>query len=201
MQIQNPNLKTPSDQEVIELTREILSSGYQKELPATTKPVLDIPSEISTTLPGIFSTLGLGILVILFVILVFFVFNNNVARRDENPADLNGASNDVDFSSLAIADPAELAKQGNFTGAIHALLLRSLVLTGNHIDSSWPRSLTSREILRHEKLPADAQQDLGQLISRVEVYHFGGLNPGENDYHSCQEIYDHLACGLRGTNQ
>ena len=175
---------------------EILKSGYQTKLPVKKDTaVIELPS---VGFSGAFSQVGLVIMIGLLVVLVVFIFNNN--RINHGTTDSLGftSGDGIDFTTLKIPDPKELASRGDFAGAIHALLLRSLVLTSRHIDSTWPRSLTSREILHHGQLPEAARSDLGRLIKRVEIHHFGGLTPIGDDYSLCQEIYDHLEDNLKG---
>ena len=105
---------------------------------------------------------------------------------------------EVDFSRLKVPDPDLLARDGQFAEAIHALLLRSLVLVSRRLGLTWPRSLTSREILHQGALPGEAREQLLKLVQRVEVHHFGGLQPQAPDFQRCREIYDRLDHSLQG---
>jgi len=177
--------------EAVSLARDILGSRYQTELPRTKEVrIVELPV---TVLPDILVKIVLVLAIVLILTFVFNLFYSG-GRLDQNEDDEGGnAAGDIDFSRLRVPDPDKLAAAGRFAEAIHALLLRSLVLISRRLDSSWPRSLTSREILRHGKLPAAARADLGQLIQRVEVHHFGGLEPVAADFSRCREIYARLA--------
>ena len=174
---------------------EILGPRYQTELPEVEEVlVVQIPP---ARLPDIFSKIAMVLGAIIIVVLVFNLFYSP-GRFDSLTGDRFDTQGDIDFSRLKVPDPDRLAAAGQFAEAIHALLLRSLVLIARRLGSSWPRSLTSREILRHGKLPAEASLQLGQLVQRVEVHHFGGLEPAATDYTRCHEIYEKLADGLKG---
>lgn len=182
--------------DAIETAVDLLGPRYQTELPQLKK--VEIVPRPRAVLPDIF----VKILMVLGVVVLFIVIMNLFYSRDglglDDDADLMNANGEIDFSRLQVGDPQQLAAAGRFNEAIHALLLRSLVLTAQRIDSSWPRSLTSREILRNRKLPEKARGHLGQLIHRVEVHHFGGLPPVQNDFTRCLEIYERLDSSLKG---
>ena len=60
-------------------------------------------------------------------------------------------------------------------------------------------SLTSREIVaRARALPKDARAALGDLVLAVEVSHFGGVTPGEDDYKLCVERFHAFGACLSG---
>jgi hypothetical protein len=186
--------------ESIATAMEILDARYQIELP---NRVSEVPETASvsgsgTVLPNIIVKIIMVLGAIIILVTIFNLFFGG-ARHHANPDDeALDAQGEVDFTKLKLADPDRLAASGRFAEAIHALLLRALVLISRRLDSSWPRSLTSREILRHGKLPGPAQSHLGQLIQRVEVHHFGGLEPVAADYSRCQEIYEKLRADLNG---
>jgi hypothetical protein len=77
-----------------------------------------------------------------------------------------------------------LAAQGRFGEAIHVLLLRTLEALAAR-RGALARSATSREILRAAALGGEARSALEGLVVAVEVSHFGGAVPGEEDWRSC----------------
>ena len=186
--------------EAIAAVMDILDARYQTELPnrVSEAPQTTRAPGSGTVLPNIIVQIIIVLGIIIILVTIFNLFFGG-GRHDSHPDDeALDAQGEVDFTKLKLADPDRLAASGRFAEAIHALLLRALVLISRRLDSHWPRSLTSREILRHGKLPGSAQSHLGQLIQRVEVHHFGGMEPVAADYSRCQEIYEKLRSDLSG---
>ncbi len=186
--------------EAIAAVMDILDARYQTELPnrVSAAPQTTRAPRSGTVLPNIIVQIIIVLGVIIILVTIFNLFFGG-GRHDASLGDeALDAQGEVDFTKLKLADPDRLAASGRFAEAIHALLLRALVLISRRLDSHWPRSLTSREILRHGQLPGPARSHLGQLIQRVEVHHFGGLEPVATDYSRCQEIYEKLRADLNG---
>ncbi len=80
---------------------------------------------------------------------------------------------------LASAD--ELALQGRYSEAVHALLLAVLAgLSGR--DRRWPSAATGREIAaRHVR-----NEDLRSLVAAAELVHFGGRRATREEYGICR---------------
>ena len=181
---------------VHEKTEALLGPRYQVELPEV--KVIEVSNKgRRVVLPDFFSQ---AILVLGIIILAMVVFNFLYSSRAfDGDGDEEGAGDgSVDFSRLKLPDPEELARRGQHAEAIHALLLRALVVVARRGEVRWPRSLTSREILRHPQLPADVRSPLGQLVHRVETHHFGGVVPVEADYLRCRDIFQQLDRALPG---
>ncbi|MDR3077139.1 MAG: hypothetical protein LBV15_00045 [Planctomycetota bacterium] len=90
-----------------------------------------------------------------------------------------------------------LAGEGDFAGAMHALLLRSLEELRRRLDLSLAASLTSREILRRVSLDSDGRLAFGDIVGRVEKSHFGSHWPGAEEYRDCRRSYEALVLALR----
>jgi hypothetical protein len=90
----------------------------------------------------------------------------------------------------AVAD--DLARQGRFGEAMHALLLQSLADVRRRLDEQFADSLTSREILRSTKLPAEGREPLREIIARVERTYFGEYAAGPQDYMGCRDRFTEL---------
>jgi hypothetical protein len=86
----------------------------------------------------------------------------------------------------------QLAQQGRFAEAIHALLLQGLAEVRKRLGLRFADSLTSREIVRRGGLPAGAQQALRDIVERVERAYFGTHPTGAEDYRACRERYEAL---------
>jgi hypothetical protein len=93
----------------------------------------------------------------------------------------------------------ELAGQGRFAEAMHALLLRSLAEMRRRLQVSFADSLTSREILRVLDLPDAGKTSLADIIRRVELVYFGLHGAGREDYAACRSSYEALTLAMAGT--
>lgn len=182
--------------EAITKAGQILGSRYQTELPEIKE--FSRSSAPPAILPDIFVKTALVIGIVLVGLFLFNAFYSGGKFDPSEDDDALATGGPVDFSRLKVPDPDQLAGAGNFSEAIHALLLRSLVLVSQRTKLAWPRSLTSREILRFGQLPDPAKENLGQLVKRVEIHHFGGLEPVDTDFKRCKEIYQKLAADLEG---
>jgi hypothetical protein len=92
----------------------------------------------------------------------------------------------------------ELAQQGRFAEAMHALLLQSFAEIRRRQGASFAPSLTSREILRRVGLSNAAQAALGDIVGRVERSYFGEHPAGPVDYRACRSSFDRLGAALAG---
>lgn len=92
----------------------------------------------------------------------------------------------------------ELAQQGRFAEAMHALLLHSFAEIRRRQGAAFAPSLTSREILRRVGLSQAAQAALGDIVGRVERSYFGEHPAGPMDYRACRSSFDRLGAALAG---
>lgn len=113
--------------------------------------------------------------------------------EEQSPADLRAMTSRMDQARLA-AD--ELASQGRFTEAIHALLLQSITEIKRLLGISIAISLTSREILNRLSLSPDGRSGLADIVSRVEISYFGHHQPGQQDYLDCRRSFEMLTNSL-----
>jgi hypothetical protein len=92
----------------------------------------------------------------------------------------------------------ELARAGSFAEAIHTLLLQSVGEMRKKMPNPIAASLTSRELLRKLDLSPEEREVFGTLVRSVEISHFGGYEPGEDEYLACRRSFDALTDLLRG---
>jgi hypothetical protein len=78
------------------------------------------------------------------------------------------------------------------------LLLLSLSEIRRHLGEQFADSLTSREILRGARLPAQGRVLLREIVARVEWTYFGGYPATAEDYTTCRQSFDGLRRILRG---
>ena len=117
-------------------------------------------------------------------------------RPDE--AGESGETDDAHDSGLTASADA-LARAGRYGEAIHALLLQSLAEIRAALAEPFADSLTSREILRGTRLAPEGRRSLAEIISHVELTHFGGRAAGEADYLACRRSFDALGAALAAT--
>lgn len=92
----------------------------------------------------------------------------------------------------------ELARQGRFGEAMHALLLQSLADIRRRLDTQFADSLTSREILRNVALPEHGRTSLHEIVASVERTYFGDYPAESADYDFCRERFNELSRALHG---
>lgn len=89
-----------------------------------------------------------------------------------------------------VPDADALAREGRFTEAIHALLLRALAELGRRAGGTAPpAALTSREVLQSTTLAAEVRAALASIVAAVEWAHFGGRAAGRDEYEACLAEY------------
>jgi hypothetical protein len=175
----------------------ILEAGYQTELPNLQPPEKSDPEnprqmEMQSILPNIMFKIGLvlGGIILLVVIVNLFYSTHRWTGEDEIP---EYEREGFGFDQLSLEDPDQLAAGGRYAEAIHAMLLRALALAAGRLDLTWPHSLTSREIMGSASLTPTARENLDDLITRVEIHHFGGRVPQADDFQHCRRVYQNLA--------
>ncbi len=113
-------------------------------------------------------------------------------RRDWSDGAPEGAALEASAPEEVAAAADDLARQGRFGEAMHALLLQSLADVRQRLDEQFADSLTSREILRSTKLPAQGREPLREIIARVERTYFGEYAAGPQDYMTCRDRFTEL---------
>jgi hypothetical protein len=96
-----------------------------------------------------------------------------------------------------LGDAEELARRGEYREAIHTLLLRTLQELVRAGAVRVSASMTSREILARVPLLADARVALANLITAVELTHFGGDSASVADYDRCLAHFRLFATAYR----
>ena len=144
----------------------------------------------------LYAALAIGLGLVLYSIrdrLPTFGTRRLVARRPDAVAEAAAVERMVETQIEA----DELAGQGRYAEAMHALLLRSLTEMRKRLQFSFADSLTSREILRALDLPEGGRASLGDIIRRVEFVYFG-LHPARSeDYAACRTSYETLTSAMQ----
>lgn len=119
--------------------------------------------------------------------------NAALAEGPEDPA----AGPDLRVIERPLGDAEELARRGDFTEAVHTLLLRTLQELVRSTAVRVSPALTSREILALVPLAPDARDALADLITAVELTHFRGTAATQPDYERCRAKFQVFATAFR----
>jgi hypothetical protein len=138
---------------------------------------------VGTVLLGVFLAAELG------------AVNHDVKLPDDGPRALDGP--DMAVIERPLADAEELARRGEYREAIHTLLLRTLRELVRSTAVRVPASLTSREILGRVPLHDEPRAALAQLITAVELTHFGSDDATVDDYARCRAQFQVFATSFQ----
>ena len=147
----------------------------------------------------VWGTLILGALLLLYFFVKEVIPGLTLSPRgddwDESASAREGGARPPEEAAVAAE---ELARQGRFVEAMHVLLLQALADIRRRHDQAFAESLTSREILRHVRLPEPGQASLRDIVARVEWSYFGEHPAGPDDYQGCRDSFDRLTAALHG---
>lgn len=180
---------------IAELLPEILDDTYQTELPTDqdSESDPDLPRWLfDLSLPAIFSKVALAVGAVVILILIVNIIQGQRLRHQAAAAMEAAAVEPEAYANLQLPDADMLAAKGQYSEAIHALLLRSLVLLARRLGRGWPLSSTSREIIATVDMGQTPRQALQQMVTQVEVHHFGGVESDEEDWQTCLSAYRQL---------
>ncbi len=183
--------------EAVEKAADILTAIYQTELPVRSEQDRAARKPATVTgpraiLPNILHMIGMILgAILVVVVLVNLLFSADRWAQNESPEAADGTA--IGFGRLNLEDPDRLAASGRYAEAIHVMLLRALALASGRLSLTWPHSLTSREIMDSADLTDQARESLDDLIARVEIHHFGGRTPREDDFRHCRLVFERLA--------
>lgn len=172
-------------------------AGYQRELPDA--PVRPAPRELeplSLDLRSIVSALLIGGLVVVVIVVAMWLraggwawpSASNAARPEEAAA--SGAQRDHLKARLDDADRS--AVSGDWSSAIHVLLLTSIDLLRRRVGQEVPVAMTARELVGRARVPEQTREDFAALVAAVELCHFGGRPADRPLYERCREHYERL---------
>lgn len=197
---------TPSDidaAEALRTARRVSESGnIQTEIPEFDRPEerSELMAFILRHLTPILRILGwillggliLGLLLLLFLMFTDMNFANfRIGRRaqsDEAEVTYDGEDEPL-WSRDALARADALARQGQFSEAIHVLLLGSFGELKARRATTLPPALTSREIVQRISMSPRARDALSLIIGSVEISYFGGQDVGEPVFTSCRNAF------------
>jgi hypothetical protein len=138
----------------------------------------------------------LAALVLLYLIVTQVLPGLVLGPRGDREENAEAGPSGIAAPEAVAAAADELAQQGRFAEAMHALLLHSFAEIRQRQGASFAPSLTSREILRRVGLSNAAQAALGDIVGRVERSYFGEHPAGATDYRACRSSFDRLGAAL-----
>ena len=153
---------------------------------------------------SVFTFLLWGVVIVAIALLVFWIGAELLRYGGDDAQLASTADDDPSRSSIDMAviqrplgDAEELAARGEYTEAIHTLLLRTLQELVRSAAVRVSPAMTSREILARVPLLADARDALSGLIVAVEITHFGGDQATLEDYVRCRAQFQVFAAAFQ----
>jgi hypothetical protein len=166
----------------------------QLDLPREPEPLtwhIPLPPEL------IWGTLILGTLLLLYFFVKEVIPGLTLSSAGADWEEGGGGEGGASAPEETVLAADDLARQGRFVEAMHALLLRALADIRRRRDQAFAESLTSREILRRVRLSEEGEASLRDIVARVEWSYFGEHPAGPEDYRQCRDSFDRLAAALR----
>ncbi len=196
---------TPSDIDAAEALRtaqRVSESGnIQTDIPEFDRPEerSELMAFILRHLTPILRILGwillggliLGLLLLLFLMFTDLDFANfRIGRRAHlEEAEVTYDEEEPLWSRDALARADALAREGQFSEAIHVLLLGSFGELKARRAATLPPALTSREIVQRISMSPRARDALSLIIGSVEISYFGGQDVSEPVFTSCRNAF------------
>lgn len=122
---------------------------------------------------------------------------NRSSRKKATAQDdvLTSARPDQKAARSLLEEADALARQGQFSEAVHLLLFRSIQDIQSRRGDDLPVALTSREIGELQDLPERPRLALRPIVRLVERSFFGGRDLQETDWKTARASYEDFAFG------
>jgi hypothetical protein len=197
----NAGRAAPADDQRI---RDAVSSvydwaGYQRDLPGkkeAPKPH-PLPNPGPADIGPFAEYILFGLIGVVLVIIVLYLISGGWRRSqsDSGPAapdeSTPGTTRREQLKErLQSAD--QEAGGGDWSGAIHILLLTSIDLLRRRVGQDVPAAMTSRELVGEARLPEPTREDFAALVAAAELCHFGGRPADQSLYERCRTHYERL---------
>jgi hypothetical protein len=150
-------------------------------------------------LSGFFELLAWAAVAIIVAAVIYFIVRYatglNLRRRErEAGASLEETWRPADAPSRALLAEADaLAERGDYAGAAHLLLYRSIEDIEERRPDQVRPALTSRDIARLPALPPSPAQAFGGIVRAVERSLFGRRPLGAEEWRECRAAYERFA--------
>jgi hypothetical protein len=174
-------------------------AGYQRDMPGDDEPEPPKPKEFrlfSFDAGPLPSVILAGLVLILLVMVVAWVHSGGWDRllhpavgapEQEVPATVR-----QDRLRERLQDADRSAAAGDWTQAIHILLLTSIDLLRRRVGQAIPAAMTARELMGRAQVPDPARADFAALVLASELCHFGGREASRTLYDRCRVHYERL---------
>jgi len=203
--------------ETIEVDQPLLLTGTQFKFDMPDELQSDLPQDKARTVPkpkpprdpwlnlgflgpifqilfyAILAAAGLYILYLILSAIVVARRNYVPKEKDEDLPDIPTYQPDEETARVLLNDADELAAQGKFAEAVHAILFRSIQDIEDKRPHHVKRSLTSREIAGLSVLSPTARTGFSIIGGLVERNFFGGRPLGAQDYAISKSAYKDFA--------
>ena len=93
------------------------------------------------------------------------------------------------FDHATLAEADRLAAAGNYAEAVHAILIFSIGILRTKLDLILNPSLTAREVVETVPIKEAARSALHLIVSKSELFHFGGRLASAADYAACRQSF------------
>jgi hypothetical protein len=146
---------------------------------------------------------GLGGVVLLIVLVIrqrraYILRKKNRKAEEALKKKREGEKDTLEDSLLSVEEDSERhAREGDYTLAMHSLLLKSLAEYAKREGDKIKISYTSRELLPILPLSKDEDSALRDLVQKVEITYFGNYLPSEKDWLLSKETFDRLISAIR----
>jgi hypothetical protein len=151
---------------------------------------LNLPPEIL----WVVVIVGVGVLLYAFRDMIPMLRATHGGTWAEDEAGASEMGSRAPEAVLGAAD--DLAAQGRFVEAMHVLLLQAFAEIRRRLDEQFADSMTSREILRSNRLSDDLRRPLREVVNRVEWTYFGEHPAAQDDYLACRSSFSALTHAL-----
>lgn len=176
----------------------IRALGLQTELPRPPPPRTSRPIRLQIPTEMVWAVLICAALILLYAMRDWLPFWRRAAGGDWSEPDAETEARAPHAAADALSAADQLSREGRFVEAMHMLLLQSLAEIRQRLATPFADSLTSREILRAARLPAQGRSSLRELVAAVEWTHFGGHPARLADYTACRRSFESLRHALGG---
>jgi hypothetical protein len=202
-----------ADEYQLDMTPPPAAEPLSPEMPAATPPI-STPREPKPELPGTADALGPAVEFLFWTIVVVgLTLLGTWVAREWAPFWPGGPRARIRKRVRVRMDPAATlvspvkrderpeferhAEEGRYDEAVHVILLALQWEIGRRRADPFPRSLTSREILRRARLDDSVAETFGRVVTVVEGSLFGGDEVGAGQYEECAGHYRSVLSGLR----
>jgi hypothetical protein len=175
-------------------------AGYQRELPGERreppKPPPGRRLDLGFDVGPLADTVLIGLALVVLAIVVLRLMSGEwrwLPRIVEPPApEQTPASAQRQQLRARLGSADREAVAGDWSSAIHILLLTSIDLLRRRVGQAVPDAMTSRELAAEARLPAETRADFVALVAAAELCHFGGRAADRTLYERCRGHYERL---------